>query len=313
MRRWALLVCLPIAACGLGRDRPLPRLARPHQGVQLVVGPFHVPEGQEAQLCFAFRLPSDVDLDIERIEIAATGGSHHLHLYQAESFDRGEGIYECFDAVDFDRWKLVVATQATRTDWRLPAGVAYRLRANQPLLVQSHYVNVGRLLTEENTGYAVLNLHAAAPGTVTTWAGSVFAQNRDIAIPPRSQMRFSAHCTWDRDVKFFAMTGHFHFHGVRFMVNLWEGDRMGPEIYRSEDFDEPKFKVWPDHAPIAVPRGHGIAWTCDYQNRLDQTLWFGPRETDQEHCNLFAFYHPAAGPQETTYCVWQDGRERVQH
>jgi hypothetical protein len=279
--------------------------------VQLQVGPFHVPPGDEAQLCFAFRLPLDEDLDLDRFEVRATPGSHHFHLYQADEFDRGEGVYECFDAVDFERWKLVFATQLTDVDWRLPPGVAYRLRAGQPLLVQIHYVNVGLLITEGDRGYGVMNLHRAPTGSVRTYAGSVFAQNRDIAVPPRSRAHFSAHCTWDRTVRFFAMTGHFHFHGERFMVKMWMGDHMGEEIYRTEGFAEPFFKVWPDSAPIEVTPGHGIAWMCDYQNDLDETLWFGPRETNQEHCNLFAFYYPAAGPQETTYCVWENGAEQV--
>jgi hypothetical protein len=44
-------------------------------------------------------------------------------------------------------------------------------------------------------------------------------------------------------------------------------------------------------------------WRCNYDNPTPNNITFGPAEFTHEHCNMFVFYHPAAGPQEFTPCV----------
>ena len=69
-------------------------------------------------------------------------------------------------AVDFDKWALIVATQLRKTDWELPAGVAFHFRAGEQMLVQTHFVNVGSLETK-GEGKVLMNLNDADPGTIT--------------------------------------------------------------------------------------------------------------------------------------------------
>ena len=142
-------------------------LPPPSHGVQLHVTAAPVPRGQEATTCHYFKMPSDVDFDVDRFQIAVTGGSHHVHLYRPydSTLDLPDGSEVCNHAVDFDTWELVVATQLRHSDWELPAGVAYHFRAHEQLLMQTHFVNVGSLETV-GKGRVLMNLNAAEPGQI---------------------------------------------------------------------------------------------------------------------------------------------------
>ena len=164
-------------------------LPPPARGVQLSITSRPVPVGTEETVCHYLKLPSDVDFDVDRIQIAVTGGSHHIHLYRPydSSLDVPDGFEQCNKAVDFDKWALVVATQLRKTDWELPEGVAFHFRAGEQLLVQTHFVNVGSLETI-GEGKVLMNLNAADDGTITDYAGALFGQDRDVDVPPLSNI-----------------------------------------------------------------------------------------------------------------------------
>src|SRR5207248_1607009 len=65
-----------------GTDPSAIDLPPPEHGVQLQTPAFEVPPGTEVQHCYYFKLPSDVDLDVTRIQIKYLDGSHHMNLYQ---------------------------------------------------------------------------------------------------------------------------------------------------------------------------------------------------------------------------------------
>ena len=44
-------------------------------------------------------------------------------------------------------------------------------------------------------------------------------------------------------------------------------------------------------------------------DRQRSSFKFGPFTDTNEHCNVFAFYYPAQGLSEATYCVKKDGVE----
>ena len=61
------------------------------------------------------------------------------------------------------------------------------------------------------------------------------------------------------------------------------------EIYRSRAWNELPFRIL--NEPIDIPAGGGLYYTCDYQNRSDLDIKFGPRVDTDEHCNLFAYFY----------------------
>lgn len=291
-------------------------LPPPARGVQLAVTAAAVPLGTEETACHYFKLPTDVDLNVNRIQINVTGGSHHIHLYRPydSTLDVPDHTEVCNMAVDFDKFALVVATQLRKTDWELPEGVAYHFRAGEQVLMQTHFVNVGSLETI-GEGKVLMNLHDADPGTITAHAGSLFGQDKDVVVPPLSNTTKSAVCEFPKAINLIAQTGHYHFRGRRFSTYHWYDDGQcsqrdpaecrGDEIYHHEGYADPVFLEY--RPPLAIEAGHGLEWECYWENPTENEYKFGPFTDTNEHCNLFAFYYPTETLHEFITCVRKDG------
>ncbi|MBM4267673.1 MAG: hypothetical protein FJ144_13845 [Deltaproteobacteria bacterium] len=295
---------------GTDEDDEDVHLPPPERGVQITVTAPAIPIGKEETACHYLKMPSDVDFDVDRIQIAVSGGSHHIHLYRP--FDPNhqvpDGYEVCNMAVDFNTWELVAASQLPRSDWELPDGVAYHFRAGEQLLVQTHFVNVGALETE-GEGHVLMNLNEAEPGSVQHYAGSIFGQDRDVFVPAHSSPTKHADCTFPNPITIMAMTGHYHFRGRLFTTDKLDvaGNPVGPVLYHHEGYDDPLFLIYDDQSMPKFEAGEGLRWTCTWENDTDTDFKFGPFTDTNEHCNFFAFYYPAQGKHEATYCVTSDG------
>jgi copper type II ascorbate-dependent monooxygenase-like protein len=281
-------------------------LQPPEHGAQIKTTSPPVPIGKEETGCHYLKLPSDVDLDVNRIQVAVTGGSHHIHLYRPydQTLDLPDGYEVCNHAVDFDVWELVVAVQLRRTDWELPPGVAFHFRKGEQLLVQTHFVNVGALETQ-GEGIAIMNLQAADPGTVTDHAGAIFGQDKDVDVLPHSSPTMSAECVFPKALNLIGETGHYHFRGRHFSTYLWNGGVRGDKIYDYDGYNDPPFKV---HDPaIEFAAGGALQWECHWVNDTGNEFKFGPFTDTNEHCNWFGFYYPTDAPDESITCVKKDG------
>jgi hypothetical protein len=280
-------------------------LPLPMRGVQLKVTSPPVPRGKEETGCHYLKLPSDVDLDVNRIQVAVTGGSHHIHLYRA--YDRTLDVpdhYEvCNQVVDFDTWELVVPVQLRQVDWELPAGVAFHFRAGEQLLIQTHFVNVGSLETV-GEGHAIMNLQAAVPGTVTDHAGTIFGEDKDVFVPAHSQTTRAANCVFPKALNLISETGHYHFRGREFSTFLWDNGVRGEQIYDYVGYGDPPFKL--HTPPLGFAPGEGIQWQCYWENNTDNDYPFGPFTDTNEHCNWFASYYPTDTLDESITCVTED-------
>ncbi len=281
-------------------------LPPPLRGVQIAVTTPPLALGTEETACHYMKLPSDVDLDVNRIQINVSGGSHHIHLYRPfdSTLDLPDTTEVCNMAVDFDKWALIVATQLRKTDWELPQGVAYHFRAGEQLLVQTHFVNVGSLETQ-GEGKVLMNLNDADPGTITDHAGSLFGQDRDVFVPAFTNTTKAAECVFPKEIKMIAETGHYHFRGRRFNTFRWDNGLRGEEIYHHEGYADPVFK---EHVPpLLFEPGQGLQWECYWENPNDVDYKFGPFTDTNEHCNFFAFYYPTTTLHEFITCVAKDG------
>lgn len=289
-------------------DPSEPFLPPPARGVQLRTISPPIAPGSEETGCHYFKMPSEVDFDVDRIQIAVTGGSHHIHLYRPydSSLDIPDGYEPCNMAVDFDVWQLVVATQLRRTDWELPPGVAYRFRAGEQLLMQTHFVNVGSLETR-GEGKVLMNLNAADEGSVVYHAGALFGQDRDVFVPALSTPTKSAECVFPAPITIFAMTGHYHFRGRRFTSFFWSNGVRGAPFYQYEGYDDPLFQVYDPLSAPTFAAGEGFQWECYWENYDNRDYEFGPFTDTNEHCNVFAFYYPTQSVNEAITCVTENG------
>ncbi len=288
-----------LAGCysSTGTDPAAIDLPPPENGVQLSTPTFSVPAGTEVQRCYWMKLPSDVDLDVVRIQIKYLPGSHHMNLFQT-SQDVPDSEADCFGPVSFSSptnpngYDLVAGSQSKDLDWQLPPGIAFKIKAHRQLMIQAHYVNATSQQTPLGVGSVRINLDSEPdPSKITAHMGTMFANNMNINIPPHESRSFSTVCDVPQAVSFVAMTGHFHSRGKTFSVNAApDGKDPTDECYRSQDWSEPPFTVLPE--PLSVPAGGGLYYTCDYVNNTDIDLTFGPHVETQEHCNLFAYFYP---------------------
>lgn len=283
-------------------------LPPPERGLQLDVTAREVPPGTEETRCHTFKLPSDVDLQVNRFEVAVTGGSHHIHLYRPfdGSLDLPDESFDCNYTVDFDAWELVAAAQLAHTNWQLPEGVAFHFKAGEQLLMQTHFVNVGGLETRGKPRVLV-NMHAVPDESVMAQAGSIFGQDRDVFVPANSVSTRGGECTFPRPITLMAATGHYHYRGRQFVAERLEDGSPAELLYGHEGYEEPAFVVYDEATAPRFSTDESLRWTCTYENRSDRDYEFGPFTHENEHCNLFAFYYPTMTRNESTTCVFEDG------
>jgi hypothetical protein len=296
------------APLGIDPESGEMNLPPPENGVQLRVTADPIPLGTEETACHYFKLPSSVDLEVPRFEIAVSGGSHHIHLYRPfqSSLDLPDGSEVCNMAVDFDTWELVVATQLRETDWQLPPGVTFHFRANEQLLMQTHFVNVGSLETRGN-GKVAMNLHSIDASQVRAHAGAIFGQDKDVFVPAHSVTTKAAECIFPNPLTLMGQTGHYHFRGRRFRTLRWDDGVPGATIYEYEGYDDPPFLVYDPSASPFFAAGQGLQWECTWVNNSGTDFEFGPFTDTNEHCNWFGFYYPTQADNESITCVKANG------
>ena len=246
---------------------------------------------------------------------------------------------ECAFAIDFTHWELVAASQTESLNWPLHPGVGIHFEPHQPLMIQTHFVNTGfgnAGLEVKGKARAKMLLYPMAESTVRAYGGALFGQDRTVDVPPGAPCTTSADCgaeqtcstaghctqsassvchmtgnTSDHEVKnIMALTGHYHFRGVRYRIwrTLADGTR-GELVYEQDGYADPKFQQYAPGELVLQP-GEGLEWECTWQNDSDQTFLFGPNTEINEHCNLFGFYYPTDTPLESMDCVHkEDGSE----
>lgn len=274
------------------------------EGVQIVIGPFDVPAGQEVQSNYYMKLPFDDTLDVERIEIKMNRGSHHMNFFRTDK-QYSDTVTNTFDSkAIFEEADMMVEAQVPYLSWEVPDNAAVRLVPHQQLIVQTHYVNASTQQTTTGKGKIVINLWKSKNPSHQL-ASMLFAVNKKVVIQPHTDTTFTKICSFaplqDVERHILAMTGHFHSRGKTFTVETYDTKTNTPiqTIYQSLNWEEPPFKVFDaaNGGPVVLAPGVGIRYTCTYHNPTDSVIVWGPHVETQEHSNIFIWFTPA----------WKDG------
>jgi len=301
--------------------------------IKLNVSAGKVAPGSEKQTCFPIEFPRNKEMDVNHVQIYVHGGSHHIHLYRPTAGDveypNPDKTYspatghdkprDCPFAVDFSHWELVAAAQTANLNWQLHPGVGIHFLPHQPLMIQTHFVNTGTngaALAVKGKARAKMVLTPMDPSTITAHGGALFGQDRTVSVPPgtstgSSSCALTGPVAENHGMTVMALTGHYHFRGVKFVVwrTLVDGTRVEPPVYVNEGYTDPKFQQYAPGELVLQP-GEGLSWECTWQNNSDKTFLFGPDTGTNEHCNLFGFYYPTSNPLEAIDCVHkEDGSE----
>jgi len=270
------------------------------EGVQIVIDPFDVPQGQEVQQNYWLKLPSDVAFDVARIQIATNKGTHHMNLFRTSADKARPDTVEntFYSNALFESADLMIEAQQQYIDWSMPEGVAIRLDPHQQLIIQTHYVNgsVADQLTPNGKGKIIINLYKAKT-PASQFASMLFAQNKKLTVLPFSDSTYEKFCNLnqaERPLKILAMTGHFHSRGKTFMVERYDLDnnQIIDTIYRNLDWNEPPFIDFTKN-PIILEKGQGLRFTARYVNPTAKAFPFGPHTDIEEHMNLFMWFTPS--------------------
>ncbi|MDP4220449.1 MAG: hypothetical protein Q8916_01095 [Bacteroidota bacterium] len=226
------------------------------EGIQMVIEPFDVPRDSDLQGDFYFHLPSDVDFNVGRIEIAMNQGSHHMNLFRSPVawppdsgmprtmvFTRDNGKKDTVSvryqpqfnsSIIWNEADLMLESQLPYLNWALPklpdgTQAAIKLGANDTLIAEAHYNNIavldggGSQTAPNGKGKVIINLWKAPAGT-TTSASMMFARKSNLSLPPMQETTVYKDCFFSptdlpRPIYILGMTGHFHSRGKTFVVD----------------------------------------------------------------------------------------------
>jgi hypothetical protein len=293
-----VLVCAPLAT-GCPEDTetkdPTPEGLEPPpsgQGFQFETPENEVPAGEEIQHCYFFKvgdllkangLDETKPLNLNRVQIDQTEGSHHMNVFRVRTIvgmDPTKGPYldkngqgECFKAPNWADWPLVANTQIDgRLDWSFPEGVANVIDPSEYIMLQSHYVNATTQKTPEGTGKVKINFWHLPEAEKVHEMGTVFATKQSIRVcAGNPEPQFSGTCQFNskEEVTIIGANAHFHSRGKEFNMFKWDGvsteePPVSDRFYTSTTWDEPPMEHSPKLDTVVKPGG-GVFYTCDFQ------------------------------------------------
>lgn len=288
-------------------------LPPPDVGFQLSVeSSVAIPPGTEVLRCFWRKVP--MDADITQITVKYNQGSHHLDVFSVP-YDMPEGDFDCSDPTQWGVWPSEVAKglptdaampamfvgfQNQTFDWTLPAGVAYRAKAGQQLMIQSHYANV----TDQVTPLRMLDLinFTATKSSPPNQAETLFDEDVDLHIPANSTATFTRICEFPETVNLIGMFGHFHSRGTKFQVFAYDAATgvQGDLLYTNTNWQDPPWTTseqW--GSPMAT---RAIRMVTSYTNTENREITWGPYVGENEHFETYAMFYPRLGLDPLCVC-----------
>jgi hypothetical protein len=289
---------LVVSACASDDGPAAPtdpaKLAPPSngQGVQLRTPAFDVAADTEVQNCYFFKvgdlekaagLPTDQPIEVHRVEIVETAGSHHMNVFRVAGpptmldptkgtvlGENGQG--QCFNSANWAEWPLLAnSQQAGDLDWSYPDGVANEIQPDEWLMLQAHYVNASTQKTPPGgQGQVAVNLWTLPKAQVTAQLGTLFAQDQNIRIcesNPKPSYLQTCPFNSPSPVTIVGANGHFHSRGTEFDMYVWDGKSIMPDpsqrFYQSTTWNEPPMLHSPE-LEQKVPAYGGVFYSCSF-------------------------------------------------
>ncbi len=270
---------------------PPPPVEPAFQTATISFTPTQVAPGGEIFKCQNFENPFGfTDVEILRSESFMTTGSHHMFVfYQDNSFNGG--VEDC-SGLEFGQTIHSAARPQQINDY--PDGVGRRIVGSQGLRVLVHYLN-----TTPTTQTMEINVtfDYVPPGSITGVAGSVFANQPFINVPPRSPGSAGGSCGVPMDVFLLGGVSHMHQYGTHFIANT----NTGVELYQGTEWNEPTPRAF--DPPLFLGAGTRIDYSCQYNNHSAQTLTFGDSAQFNEMCIFAGTYYTEGGDGRSISCA----------
>jgi hypothetical protein len=282
MRTRSFLLLAALASCGGDDDS-----GSAGRALQTTIR-WHQKAATETVMCHPFRLDNDQAIFSDRLSIAVSKGSHHAHLYRADSAEP-DTPFDCSKGMDWDKWRLVFGAQTRSVDWTLPPGVTLALAPHQQMLLQIHSMNTSELDVDPEVTVEVTRVEDSG-----THLGVLFGVNKEVELEPGQERTTSQWCPLPAGATVAALMGHFHATGTDYRVLF--GSRQGPDELVYHVADESTLSFAQMAPPLVAGEGDGLRFECTFFNWRDRPTTWGPDTTTQEHCNLTAYYYGGVAP-----------------
>lgn len=250
--------------------------------LELATPDLAVAAGADITYCTYVDLEVSEDRDILAFEGTQNQFGHHTILYGVRA-RQPPGTHECSEA-DMINVRYLAAGGAETGAYQVPDGIAFRLRAGQQLMIQSHFINTG---DEDVIGRSRFTVDTAPPDGTRQVADLFTVVTTDIDVPARAGGHASAECAVGQDLSIIALGGHAHEWG-RHVTVAGAGEMLYDQPWTAERSFNPVIQRYEVASPLQLAAGDMLRVDCEYENDTDQPLAF-PREM----CVSFAFYFPA--------------------
>jgi hypothetical protein len=263
------------------------------QGFQVSIEA-EVPPFSELWLCDVYRMPYEGGVNVNRVEVKQTEGTHHLTLSTLGlGGDQAiaHGRYDCNelygDSSLMENQVMFFGNQGSAHDeLMLPPGIAAQLPPDLDVIHEIHFVNTS---AEPLKIFSRVNAWTVPDSEVESgiWGGSV--RDEHINIPAMTEHSEWSRCVFNEPVEILFLASHTHGLGKEFSIRPFNGETVGDVIYTNTDWHVPLITQY--DPPIVVPAGEGFEWTCKWDNPNPEEVHYGMRAVD-EMCNLAVVHTP---------------------
>lgn len=261
-----------------------------------------IPAGADLTWCTYIANPFAREVDVVQSRgFQSTFGHHAILMEVAGAEPRLGQSHACTDA-DMTNARFLAGGSDAAAQFKIPEGVAFRIKAASVLMVQTHWINTS---SKPVVGQTVFNIGVAPPDGSRQAAQLFAAYTANVTLPPRGPARAKTECRIKEDIRLFALGGHAHEWGTHVRLSV---DRAGK---RENLYDhrweahyqaDPPLHYFDTHAPLKLNAGDVLHVECEYQNTTDAEIRF-PREM----CVGMGFYFPGTADIQCGDGHWTNG------
>jgi hypothetical protein len=254
-----------------------------------------VPPGEELHQCQLVRVPTDVDIDVVALSHEYSTGSHHFLAFTTDLSSippELSGQYDCVrgnEPIMQHARGIMYGAQSPKGEFPFPAGVGYRVKAGQILMLQAHYLNPSSAAIDAKASMSFTK--ASSPDQVNTQAGFLIHYDPFIYLPAQGKATSSVRCKVPEAVTLITAFTHYHQRGTGMRVYI-DPSRASPSaapFFETNDWEHPANFV----GPKEVAAGSEFRVQCDYTNTDGKEVFQGPNAATSEMCVFAALYYPS--------------------
>lgn len=274
---------LALSACGSADDNhsstsgPPP----PRAGYERVVAPIITTEpGDDVMYCQYVVAPFDRDLDIIDMTGWQSEFGHHAVAYATPKNLPLGTSGPCTGEDNVTGTFLGGIGGEAGGSVALPDGVAFRLPKGHSIMLNTHFLNVGKTTSH---GESLLDIKFAEVDPSRKVASMFVNIEMGFRVPAGATHSTSTDCTFPRDMDFLMFSNHMHDYGTHASTQVTRAGASAPELVREDptwtyemQFNA-DYTLWELASPFRVRQGDTLRTECNWNNPTSGELKF-PRE-----------------------------------